>query len=458
MIGAIIGDISGSRFERYHHRSKDFPLFDKKCRLTDDSIMSLAVAKAILESGDNTEDLSHNAIIHMQALGRAYSNAGFGRSFMKWIMSSDPKPYNSYGNGAAMRVSPCGFAAGSIDEAKELSALVTKVSHNHPEGMKGAEAIAVAVYLAKTGESKDDIRKYIEENYYQLGFTIDGIRSTYVFDVSCQGSVPVALEAFFESTDFEDAIRNAISVGGDSDTIAAMAGSVAEAFYGIPEDILDSAIDYLDARQMEILYYFEKKYPSKMIDENGEVIGTVFDFLDSAVDKVIPAGTTIEIDKEYPDGTARGYVDGNVLVPDFSSFDYKTGIAEDALEKLSQAGGDAQKLARKAGKGLFSAVKFAKGNIDAAVEKAEANTEYCYEIMPDDREDTEDIMQAVEQLKANHYATYVGIYKGDMRGYVFLKEKEVKSVEKYLEVSDGIILKLRKTDKRTAEKIKRLMK
>lgn len=456
MIGALIGDISGSRYERKNHKSKEFPLFDKKCRLTDDSIMSLAVAKAILESDGDYEALSHNVVIHMQGLGRAYSNAGYGGSFSKWIMTPDPKPYNSYGNGSAMRVGPCGFAATSIEETKELSASVTKVSHNHPEGMKGAEAIAVAVYLAKTGETKEAIRKYIEDNYYQIDFTIDEIRDIYKFDVSCQGSVPVALEAFFESTDFEDAIRIAISVGGDSDTIAAMAGSVAEAYYGVPEGILDSAIDYLDARQMEILYYFEKKYPSKMIDANGEATATIFDFLDSAVDKVIPAGSSIEVDEEYPDGTMHGYVDSDVMVPDFSSFDKDDEL--DAVDIIAQASAEAQNLAKRAGRGLFAAVKFAKDNIDAAVEKAEANTEYCYEIMPYDREDTEDIMQAVEQLKAKYFITYVGIYKGDMRGYVFLKEKDIKEAEKCLEVSDGLILKLRKTDKHTAETVKRLMK
>ena len=168
------------------------------------------------------------------------------------------------------------------------------------------------------------------------------------------------------------------------------------------------------------------------------------------------AGTTIEIDEEYPDGTAHGYVDNDLLIPDFSSFNKDDGL--DAINVIAQASVEAQNLARKAGKGLFAAVKFAKGSIDAAVEKAESNTENCYEIMPYDREDTEDIMQVVEQLKADHYATYVGIYKGDMRGYVFLKEKDVKTVEKYLEVSDGRILTLRKTDKHTAEIIKNLMK
>lgn len=195
-----------------------------------------------------------------------------------------------------MRVSPCGYAANSLEEAKNLSAMVTRVSHDHPEGMKGAEAIAVAVFLARTGKSKEEIRKFIVENYYDIGFTLDQIRKNYKFDVSCQGSVPVALEAFLEAADFEDAVRNAISVGGDSDTIGAMAGAVAEAYYGIPEGLIERAINYLDARQMEILYYFEKKYPSKSLDEDGTASRTIFDVLDDCVDKVIPAGTT------YPHG------------------------------------------------------------------------------------------------------------------------------------------------------------
>lgn len=459
MIGAIIGDIAGSRFVHRDHKSKEFELFDKKCRPTDGSIMSLAVAKAILECGGNTEDLPQKAVSHMQELGRIYKNAGYGGSFIKWIFNDDAKPYNSYGNGSAMRVSPCGFAARSIEEAKDLSAKVTKVSHNHPEGMKGAEAIAVAVYMAKVGETKEAIREYITANYYDLGFTIDGIRKAYKFDVSCQGSVPIALEAFFESIDFEDAVRLAISAGGDSDTIAAMAGSVAEAYYGIPEGIVDACIDFLDARQMEILYYFEKKYPSRMVDERGEATSTVFDYLDHAVDKVIPAGTILEIDEEYPDGVPHGNVDKVAMVPDFSSFDDdKTHKAEDARELLAQAGAGAKDLAKKAGNGLFVAGKFVKDRAKAAVEQVEANKVYCYEIMPNDREDTEDLMQAAKQLKANKFATFIGSYKGDMRGYVFLKEKDIKNAEKHLAVSGGLVLKLKKTDKRTADKIKCLMK
>lgn len=284
MIGAIIGDISGSRFEHLNHKSKEFELFDEICRVTDDSVMSLAIAKAIMECDGNNESLSEKAVSSMQELGRIYDKAGYGSRFIQWLFSHNPQPYNSYGNGSAMRVSPCGYAANSIDEAKELSAMVTKVTHNHPEGMKGAEAIAVAIYMARTGEGKEKIREYITANYYDIDFTINGISESYKYDMTCQGSVPVALEAFFESTDFEDAIRIAISVGGDSDTIAAMAGSIAEAYYGIPEGILDDTINFLDARQMEILYCFEKKYPSKMLDPDGNHTASIFDFFNSSAD------------------------------------------------------------------------------------------------------------------------------------------------------------------------------
>lgn len=264
MIGAIIGDIVGSRYEYINHRSKEFTLFDKKCKPTDDSIMSLAVAKAILASGDDIEILSVNTVAYMQELGRQYEHAGYGRHFYRWLWLEDPRPYNSYGNGAGMRVGPCGFAADSLEHAKTLSAAVTKVTHNHPEGMKGAEAIAVAVFLARSGKDKKDIRTYIEENYYEIDFKIDELRRMYRFDVSCQGSVPVALEAFFESTDFEDAIRTAISVGGDSDTIAAMTGAVAEAYYGVPEKILAEVTGFLDERQLEIIHSFEQKYSAPL--------------------------------------------------------------------------------------------------------------------------------------------------------------------------------------------------
>lgn len=265
MMGAIIGDIAGSRFEASNHKSKDFELFTPHCSVTDDSIMTLAIAKAILECRNNKESLGELAVEHMQALGRLYPYCGFGGLFIQWVFSDDPEPYNSYGNGAAMRVSPCGYAAGSLEEAKELSRRVTEVTHNHPEGLKGAEATTVAVYLANAGRDLLEIREYIHTHYYPMTFTLDGIRPTYRFQASCQESVPQALIAFFESTGFEDAIRNAVSIGGDSDTIAAIAGAVAGAYYGIPEEIREEALSFLDERLVGILEEFERRYPSTRI-------------------------------------------------------------------------------------------------------------------------------------------------------------------------------------------------
>lgn len=260
MLGAIIGDIAGSRFEFNNNKSKDFTLLTYSCKPTDDSIMTLAIAKSIFEAKEDYKNLGDMAIKNMRLLGRQYLNSGYGGNFYSWLCSDNPKPYNSFGNGAAMRVSPCGLAAKTIDEAKLLSKLVTEVTHNHPEGLKGAEATSVAIYLAKIGKSQIEIRDYINENYYSLNFKLDQIRDSYYFDVSCQGSVPQAIEAFAEATDYEDTIRNAISIGGDSDTIAAIAGSIAEAYWGIPSELRKHALTFLDEQQLEILNQFEAKY------------------------------------------------------------------------------------------------------------------------------------------------------------------------------------------------------
>lgn len=260
MLGAIIGDIVGSRFEWHNHRSKDFELFTNRCFATDDSIMTLAAAKAIIESKKDLTALGTAAVKNMQELGRKYPNAGYGGHFGMWLYETDPKPYNSWGNGSAMRVSACGFAADSLEEAIALSKAVTEVTHNHPEGIKGAEATAVAIFMARTGKSIDEIREYIEAHYYKIDFTLDEIRDTYKFNESCQNTVPQALEAFFESTGFEDAIRNAISIGGDSDTLAAITGGMAQACYGIPENIRKSALGFLDETQRGILDEFESIY------------------------------------------------------------------------------------------------------------------------------------------------------------------------------------------------------
>ena len=224
--------------------------------------MTLAVGKAIFMSQPDYRNLSKNAVECMQTIGRCYPGYGYSDRFYRWIFSENPKPYNSYGNGSAMRVSAAGFAAHSLEEARFISNQVTEVTHNHPEGMKGAEATAVAVYSAKTGKDIQEIREYINEYYYTMDFTLDEIRDTYRFNESCQGTIPQALQDFFESTDFEDAIRNAISIGGDSDTVAAICGGVAQAYYGIPVNIRKQALSFLDPKLLGILKSFEEKYMS----------------------------------------------------------------------------------------------------------------------------------------------------------------------------------------------------
>ena len=264
MIGAIIGDIAGSRFEWHNIKTKEFELLMRDCHFTDDTVMSLAVCEALMSCKSNHSDLSEQAIACMQEIGNKYPHAGYGGSFRRWLRTQNPQPYNSYGNGSAMRVSGCGYAAESIEEAIQFSRMVTEVTHNHSEGIKGAEATAVAVYLARTGKNILEIRDYINKHYYPINFTLDSIRDDYTFDVSCQGSVPQALEAFFESRSFEDAIRNAISIGGDSDTIAAITGSIAEAYYGVPTSIRKHALTFLDERLLNILVEFENLYPAKV--------------------------------------------------------------------------------------------------------------------------------------------------------------------------------------------------
>lgn len=273
MLGAIIGDIVGSKYEFNNHRSKDFQLMDYKCFITDDTVMTLAIAKALLACHTDYFDLSSKTVECMQTLGRKYPNAGYGGGFYNWLFATNPRPYNSYGNGSAMRVSACGWVGNSIEEVKFLSKKVTEVTHNHPEGIKGAEATAVAIYLAKTGSNILEIRDYINRNYYPMNFRLEDIRLTYEFNETSQGTVPQAIEAFLESKSFEDAIRNAISIGGDSDTLAAITGSIAEAYYGIPTEIRKHALTYLDEDLLQILIEFENKYSPKM--EKQSAAGSV---------------------------------------------------------------------------------------------------------------------------------------------------------------------------------------
>lgn len=241
MIGAIIGDIVGSRFEFHNHKSKDFSLLTDESGVTDDTVMTIAIADALLKAKDvDLNHISDLAIGRMRYWGNQYLDVGYGGMFESWLKSDSPMPYKSFGNGAAMRVSPCGVVATDEDMAKQLSYRVTVVTHNHPESVKAAEAVSMAILWARKGYTKYDIQNKILLSYYPIDFTLDEIRNKYRFDVTCQGSVPQAFEAFFDSVDFIDAIRNAVSIGGDSDTIACIAGSVAWEYYKAQGELTDN--------------------------------------------------------------------------------------------------------------------------------------------------------------------------------------------------------------------------
>jgi len=263
LFGALIGDIVGSRFEFNNIKTKEFEFITDKCFPTDDSYMTLAVAEALtlchkvgvlFELDIYVED-------RMQDWGKVYPDAGYGGGFRKWLRSENPKPYNSFGNGAAMRVSACAWAAKDLETAIELSKRVTEITHNHSEGLKGAEATTVCIFMARKGKSMREIRDYVDKHYYPMNFTLDEIRPTYRFNETCQETVPQAIMAFLESTSFEDAIRNAISIGGDSDTLGAITGSIAEAYYDreaipISDMTIAAAVQHIDERMFEIMYNF----------------------------------------------------------------------------------------------------------------------------------------------------------------------------------------------------------
>lgn len=257
MIGAIAGDVIGSVHEHLGTKSMDFELFPPDCRFTDDTVLTVAVAECLL-SGGNYIDAFHEYV-------RAYPNAGYGQSFFQWASAGDSRPYNSWGNGAAMRVSAVGQAFDKLEDVLAHAARAAEVTHNHPEGIKGAQATAAAVFLARQGESKTRIKAMVERLFgYDLHPTLETLRPAYGFDVSCQGTVPPALIAFLESSDFEDAVRKAISLGGDADTLACIAGAVSEAHYGgVPAHIKGGALAVLDDRLRSVVTRFEERYPMK---------------------------------------------------------------------------------------------------------------------------------------------------------------------------------------------------
>jgi ADP-ribosylglycohydrolase len=254
MLGAIIGDVIGSPYEVGSDKRKDFHLFLPNCRPTDDSVMTIAVGCACAEADCKNEYEFKTLLAEkMREIGRMYPDAGYGRYFYDWLIDDDAQSYGSYSNGSAMRVSPVAWVAQSLAEAERLAKWSAEITHDHPDAIKGAQAVAAAIYMARCGRDKEQIRSYIQQKYYDLDRTVDEIRPAYHFDVTCEGSVPEAIIAFLDSEDFEDAIRNAISLGGDGDTQAAIAGSIAEAYYGIPDDLAEQVFEYIDETLTE--YY-----------------------------------------------------------------------------------------------------------------------------------------------------------------------------------------------------------
>ena len=254
MIGAIAGDIIGSVFEHHAIKSTQFPLFSRYSGFTDDTVLTVAIADSILKKVDYATSL--------KTFGQKYPYAGYGSSFFRWIFSSDSRPYNSWGNGSAMRVSPVGFAFDSMEDVLSEAKKSAEVTHNHPEGIKGAQATALAVFMARSGKSKATIKQEISDRFgYNLDRALDDIRPHYSFDISCQGSVPEAIIAFLEGKDFEDAIRKAISLGGDSDTLACIAGGIAQAYYqNIPREIVSDVRKRLPEEFLLIIDEFSEKY------------------------------------------------------------------------------------------------------------------------------------------------------------------------------------------------------
>ena len=263
MLGAVCGDIAGSVHE--FHALKDgadwnsFPLLTKKNYFTDDSILTFAVAKALMSPYKSDEELKEHIVDNFHEFAKRYPHGGYGGRFARWLMNGEREPYNSFGNGSAMRVSPAGWIANSLQETERMAKLTAEVTHNHPEGIKGARSVAGAIFLARNGASKEEIKNYIESKYgYDLSRSLAEIQPDYSFNETCQGSVPEALVAFLESENFEDAIRKAIWLRGDADTQAAIAGSVAEAFYGMPEELRADTEKYLTDDLYEIYENWRK--------------------------------------------------------------------------------------------------------------------------------------------------------------------------------------------------------
>ena len=264
MLGAILGDIIGMPFEFNPHKSTEFELITPRCTFTDDTVMTCAVAEALMKvfktrwpeviTQEDEENFKLEVINYMQSLGNLYPDAGYGLRFYNWLNQSQPKPYNSLGNGSAMRVAPVAWAFDDLEQVERFAELSAVVTHNNPEGIRGAKAVAAAIFLARKGKTQDEIKDYISDNYYyNLTRKIENIRWDYKFNETCPGSVPEAIIAYLEAKDFESAVRNAVSLGGDADTQADIAGAIAEGSFGIPDEIISACLSKLDDNLRNIL-------------------------------------------------------------------------------------------------------------------------------------------------------------------------------------------------------------
>lgn len=267
MFGAILGDIIGQPFEfDGGNKTKDFPLFCRNPRFTDDSVMTIAICDGIMKAGLDADEaaMKNQMILSMQLWGHKYPNAGYGRKFYLWLVKESMKPYNSWGNGSAMRVASVGWLFDSLERTREVARWSAEVTHNHPEGVKGAEAPAAVIWMARNGKSKDEIKEYVIKEFgYDLSRTCDQIRPSYHHIESCQETVPEAITAFLEGESFEDVVRTAVSLGGDCDTLTDIAAGMAEAYYGVPEELLTKLFEYTTEDMQEVMMTFNKIRLSK---------------------------------------------------------------------------------------------------------------------------------------------------------------------------------------------------
>ena len=343
MLGAILGDMIGAPYEFDRSpKTKEFPLFSSGSRFTDDSVMTIAVAEALMDTLGRTDDEIRSALVSsMQKWGHRYPNAGYGSRFCRWLMTAHPEPYGSYGNGSAMRVSAAGWLFDSLKETRRMARLTAEVTHNHPEGIKGAEAAASAIFLARNGNDKDMIRNYIVREFgYDLSRTCDEIRPSYHHVESCQQTVPEAITAFLEGTDFEDVIRTAVSLGGDCDTLTCIAGSIGEAFYGIPDEIAAECRKRLPEDMLAVLDRFtamggeeeQEAFHDPFLDGNEVIEAAISAYRAGATKENL--GAVLEAIR------ARMHADGHFMIPvirseDGREFTFRTVQTKDGKEWLA---------------------------------------------------------------------------------------------------------------------------